>query len=45
MKIHALLEGNQIHWLDVLPKLSSPIQVVVDIPDDLIIESTDMCED
>lgn len=45
MKISALLEGNKIHWLDVLPKLSSPIQVVIDIPDDLVIKSTDMCEE
>jgi hypothetical protein len=39
MRVSALLEGNQLHWLSFPPKLNYPIQVVIEIPDDVELKS------
>ena len=36
MKIHALLQNNQIYWLDAPPKINYPVKVILEIPDEAI---------
>ena len=36
MKVVALLEDNQIRWLNAPLQIKSPVQVIVEIPDEAI---------
>ncbi len=38
MKVAALLDGNQIQWLNTPLQIKSPIQVILELPDEAIIE-------
>jgi len=40
MKVVALLDGNQVQWLNASWRIKSPVQVILEIPDDAIIEPT-----
>jgi len=36
MKVVALLEDNQIRWLNAPLQIKSPVQVILEIPDEVI---------
>lgn len=40
MKTHALLQNNQIYWLDAPLKINYPVKVILEIPDEAIVSDS-----